>query len=201
MPDRDGGLMIWGGPSALCVITVERTPWRVEVPQEFLFGGGAHAIDCLRWFAGDVSEVGAYAANSGVILGYPANDIWTLILKFASGALGRVLVMCGSVNSPHRIHQRVQVYGSKGTIIGLDLGIDGEPDHSTLDAPPLDIDGGLIEGHAAELVPYFYKMAECIENDQEPEPGVVDGARGIAVAVAAQESLETGMPVNARNDF
>lgn len=64
MPDRDGGLMIWGGPSALCVITVERTPWRVEVPQEFLFGGGAHAIDCLRWFAGDVSEVSAYAANS-----------------------------------------------------------------------------------------------------------------------------------------
>ena len=28
MPDRDGGLMIWGGPSALCVITVERTTAR-----------------------------------------------------------------------------------------------------------------------------------------------------------------------------
>ena len=30
------------------------TPWRVTAPQDFLFGGGAHAIDCVRWFAGDI---------------------------------------------------------------------------------------------------------------------------------------------------
>ena len=28
----------------------EITPWRVTAPQDFLFGGGAHAIDCVRWF-------------------------------------------------------------------------------------------------------------------------------------------------------
>lgn len=60
---------------------------------------------------------------------------------------------------------------------------------------------GSISVSIAELAPYFYKMAEWIKNDETPDPDVVEGARGIAVAVAAQESLKTGRAVTVRNDF
>ena len=180
---------------------VKRTPWRVTVPQELLFGGGAHAFDCLRWFAGDIVEVSAFARNSEVLPGYPIEDIWILNLKFESGALGRVLVMCGSVNSSHDIHQHVQIYGTKGTIIGLDIGVDGAPTHTTLDTQPLPSVGAGIEGHTAELLPYFHNMAGWIANDETPDPDIVDGARAVAVGVAAKESLKTGRAVEVRNEF
>ncbi len=136
-----------------------------------------------------------------MIAGYPIEDIWILNLKFASGALGRILVMCGSVNSSHDIHQHVQIYGTKGTIIGLDIGVDGESEHTTLETQPLQFAGVPIEGHAGELVAYFHNMAKWLENDEAPKPDIVDGSRAVAVGVAAQESLRTGRAVPVQNQF
>ena len=177
------------------------TPWRVTAPQDFLFGGGAHAIDCVRWFAGDIDAVHAFALNSGVIPGYPIEDTWILNLKFASGALGRVSVICSAVNSPPDAHQRLMLYGTKGTLTGLDLGMDSVFERETLNADPLANKERPIEGHANELLLYFYKMAHWIVEDKEPTPSVRDGARVVAVALAAQESLSTGQTVKVRNDF
>ena len=97
----------------------------------------------------------------------------------------------------------LQIYGTEGTISGLDLGTDENPRHTTttLKPKPPKITGDLIEGHAAELIPYFYKMAECIREDKAPEPDALEGARGIAVAVAAEESLKKGRAIRVRNDF
>ncbi len=177
------------------------TPWRVTVPQDFLFGGGAHAIDCVRWFAGDIDTVHAFALNSGVILGYPKEDTWILNLKFTNGAVGRVSVICSAVNSPPDAHQRLVIYGTKGTLTGLDLGMDGVSERETLNAEPPANRERLIEGHANELLLYFHKMADWIVEDKEPTPSVHDGARVVAVALAAQESVSTGQTVKVRNDF
>jgi predicted dehydrogenase len=177
------------------------TPWRVTAPQDFLFGGGAHAIDCVRWFAGDIDTVHAFGLNSGVIPGYPIEDTWILNLKFASGALGRVSVICSAINSPPDAHQRLVIYGTKGTLTGLDLGMDGVLEREALSAAPPINKKRLIEGHANELLLYFYKMAHWIVEDKEPTPSVRDGARVVAVALASQESLSTGHPVKVCNDF
>ncbi len=179
----------------------EITPWRVTAPQDFLFGGGAHAIDCVRWFAGDIDTVHAFALNSGVIPDYPIEDTWILNLKFASGALGRVSVICSAVNSPPEAHQRLVIYGTKGTLTGLDLGMDGVSERETLNAVPSASRERLIEGHANELLLYFHKIAHWIVEDKEPTPSVRDGARVVAVALAAQESISAGKPVKVRNDF
>ena len=42
---------------------------------------------------------------------------------------------------------------------------------------------------------------QCLEEDLEPSPNVIDGAKSIAVGVAAWESIETGQPVKVFNDF
>lgn len=173
------------------------TPWRVTAPQDFLFGGGAHAIDCVRWFAGDIDTVHAFTLNSGVTPGYPIEDTWILNLKFASGALGRVSVICSAVSSPPEAHQRLVIYGTKGT----NLGMDGVFERETLNADPPANKEHFIEGHANELLLYFHKMAHWIVEDKEPTPSVRDGARVVAIALAAQESLSTGQTVKVRNDF
>lgn len=93
------------------------------------------------------------------------------------------------------------IYGTKGTLTGLDLGMDGVLERDTLNAEPPTNKERLIEGHANELLLYFYKMAHWVVKDKEPTPSVRDGARVVAVALAAQESLSTGRTVKVRNDF
>lgn len=182
---------------SICV----RTPWRVSVSQDFLYRRrrARHRLPSLVRGQRDRGKRlrGELKGDSR----YPIQDTWILNLKFERGALGRVLVMCGSINPPHEIHQHVQIFGSKGTVIGLDIGLHDDPEHRTLPTRPAPASGPVIEGHASELLPYFHKMAEWIADDGEPEPNVVDGARGIAVAVAAHESLATGRSIEVRNEF
>ncbi len=42
---------------------------------------------------------------------------------------------------------------------------------------------------------------DCLDNDLEPSPSVLDGARAAAVASAAWESAETGLPAKVFNEF
>jgi hypothetical protein len=42
---------------------------------------------------------------------------------------------------------------------------------------------------------------ECLDQDREPSPNVIDGARACAVAAAAWESADTGKPVRVFNNF
>ena len=39
------------------------TPWRIEVPQDFMYGGCCHPVDSLVWFFGEAQEVQAYGAK------------------------------------------------------------------------------------------------------------------------------------------
>jgi len=42
---------------------------------------------------------------------------------------------------------------------------------------------------------------ECLDQDREPSPNVIDGARACAVAAAAWESADSGKPVRVFNEF
>ncbi len=42
---------------------------------------------------------------------------------------------------------------------------------------------------------------ECLDNDRKPSPDELDGARAVAVAAAAWESMETGGVVKVVNAF
>ena len=62
------------------------------------------------------------------------------------------------------------IYGTKGTLTGLDLGMDGVSEREALNAAPPANRERLIEGHANELLLYFHKMAYWIVEDKEPTP-------------------------------
>ena len=65
--------------------------WRVDARREPFIGGGCHAVDLLRWVAGEATEVSAFA-NHKCLADWPVNDCTIAIYKFANNVIGKVLV-------------------------------------------------------------------------------------------------------------
>jgi predicted dehydrogenase len=52
-----------------------------------------------------------------------------------------------------------------------------------------------VYGHGQTVIRYMRHFQECLDEDREPTPGVVDGAKAVAVGAAAWESVRTGKAV------
>lgn len=89
--------------------------WRGRMPNySVMLGGGVHMVDLLLWLTGDtVEEVAGF--GTGLATGdtdYHGDDTRIAILRFASGALGKV---CANFPSVYPHHHKVAVYGTKAT--------------------------------------------------------------------------------------
>ena len=89
--------------------------WRKdpEVRRQGFLGGGCHALDLVRWLAGDPIEVFAYM-NHKFLPDWPTNDTGIAVAKFENDVIGRIFVSIG-VKRPYTM--RTVIYGTKGTII------------------------------------------------------------------------------------
>jgi len=190
------------------------TPWRLTAPQDFLLGGVCHPADLVRWLVGDVVELHAYSKKSGTIPNYPLDDTFSLNLKFESSAIGRILGAYGVVEPPLALEE-YGIYGTKGTLVNnvLVQEKDGKIIRRTL--PPSrylkmkqDITEGRtvapdeeIRGHINEVIRFLRHLQNCIESDKTPNPDAVEGAKTIAVCLAAWESVRTGKPIRVRREF
>jgi myo-inositol 2-dehydrogenase/D-chiro-inositol 1-dehydrogenase len=179
----------------------ELTPWRRSVPQDLMFGGCVHCIDILRALGGEVESVHAVANRGGLTTGYPIQDNFFLNLRFTSGAIGRVSGLYGIVHPPMPMMQ-FGVFGTKGSLqaeftdnqpgrikVVLD-GSGGVPAVTTFE-PERDLSA---YGHGAAVIRYMRHFQECLDTGADPSPSVVDGARSVAVGVAARQSIRTGRP-------
>jgi len=185
------------------------TPWRLEVPQDLMFGGCVHPIDILRCFLGDVDEVHAYGVKSGVEPRYPYENNFFLNLKFKSGQMARVAGLYGIVHPPMPMMQ-VGLYGTKASVqadftdnepgqVRVVIDAPDGPEETVTDYEP-ERDTSAY-GHGATVVRYMKHFQECLDEDKEPSPSVVDGAKSVAVGVAAWESIKSGKPVKVFNEF
>ena len=185
------------------------TPWRLSVPQDLMFGGIVHPVDILRCFLGDVREVHAYGAKGKLTPEFPLENNFFLNLQFSSGQIGRAMGLYDVVHPPMPMMQ-VALYGTKGTMIGdftdnkggqvklmLDKMTAREPLQMT--CPP-ETDTS-VYGHGQTVIRYMRHLQQCLEGDLEPNPNVVEGAKSVAVGVAAWESIRTGRPVKVFNEF
>jgi len=196
---------------------LEVTPWRFKVPQDMLIGGGVHPFDLLMWYMGDkVDEVFAYSVKGETIKEYPLDDNIIISLKFNCGAIAQVSIFNGIIEEPEpEILPIIDInlFGRTGTVTGCfseskggDLKIvskkfDGLPtqkisyfaqkeekigSHKTL---------GMLEKR------HFLAFEKCLEENIDPSPDAVEGARAVAVGVAAWESINKKRPVKVKNDF
>ncbi len=187
----------------------EATPWRKIVPQDLMFGGCVHSIDVLRAFGGEVDSVQAVANQGRLTEGYPIQDNFFLNLKFKSGVIGRVAGLYGIVHPPTPMMQ-FNIYGTRGSLQSeftdnepgqVKVVFDNMPGHNPYVAQFEAERDTSAYGHGATVIRYMRHFQHCLDDDLTPEPGVVDGAKSVAVGVAAWESIRTGQAEKVFNEF
>ena len=166
--------------------------WRVSPDREGMIGGGCHAVDFLRWVAGDPTEVSAYSTHK-YLTDWPVDDTTVAIYKFPNNVIGKVFC---SIGVKRNYTMRTCLYGTKGTIIFESRG-------ERMKLFQVDADGeGYLEPHIISCTPKSHNMvaeiSDFIDSIVEDRPAPIspmEGASTIAVCCATVESAKTGMPV------
>ena len=162
--------------------------WRkdpVKKREPFL-GGGCHAVDLVRWIAGDAEEVFAYA-NHRILADWPVDDCTIAAFKFKNGILGKVLVSIGC-KRPYTM--RSVFWGSRGTIISdntspaIKIYQDGMEKLEFVDMA-VDIASHNVRAEVDEIV-------DCIRGRKQLLMDAREGARTVASCLAAVESAKSG---------
>jgi predicted dehydrogenase len=109
----------------------------------------------------------------------------------------------GIVHPPMPMMQ-VSLFGTGGSAISeftdneagmLRMTLDSLPVHEpmVMQFPP-EKDTS-VYGHGQTVIRYMRHFQQCLDENREPSPGVVEGAKAVAVGAAAWESVRAGKAV------
>jgi predicted dehydrogenase len=164
--------------------------WRGEAGYSVVLGGGIHMVDLVQWLSAErITEVSAFA-NRACSEGssFSGNDMVTSIVRFESGAVGKINANFGCV-FPHM--HRLAIYGTKGTFLN-DLPAAGFVRHrtepGTLEPSPLPYPG-------AEKSALLHDFIDSIVQGREPEISFADIVSCVAVCLAIEKSVTEGRMV------
>ena len=166
--------------------------WRVVPERHGFIGGGCHAVDLLRWIAGDPTEVYAHS-NHKIMLDWPTDDTVIGIYKFPNGVAGKVFV---SIGCKRNYTMRSVFYGTKGTIIcdntspEITLFTELREDGNFCDPTPIPVD---INNHNATAE--IEAFVDALINDKPMPVSSKEGAYTVAVCCSTVESYQTGKVV------
>lgn len=166
--------------------------WRADPNRHGVIGGGCHAVDLIRWLAGDPVEVFAYGTHKLLpMVSY--DDATVAVMKFDDNLMGKVFVSTGCKRD---YTMRTVIYGTKGTIIcdntspTMTLFV---TDDEGVTKEPQTIEIQVNNHNAAKE---FEVFADAIINDKPVITDAREGAKTVAVCLAIVESAKTGKPVN-----
>jgi len=99
-------------------------------------------------------------------------DNFLISLRFASGALGRILCARGVVAPPMPVQDNLNVFGSRGSVVGNQVVLDRLQNTPTLTLsyPP--------DGPGGSVVCYLKHFEACLHDDRSPLVDAYEGARG-----------------------
>ncbi len=171
--------------------------WRSDPKRHGVIGGGCHAVDLLRWLAGDPQEVFAYGTHK-LLPQVEYDDATIAIMKFDENLAGKVFVSTGCKRD---YTMRTVIYGTKGTLIcdntspTMTLFVVGE-DELAKEPETIEIQ---VNNHNA--VKEFEVFADAIINDKPVATDAREGAKTVAVCLAIVEAAKTGKIVKPNYDF
>lgn len=186
--------------------------WRTTPERHPIIGGACHAIDLLRWIAGDPIETSAYS-NHKVLKDWPVDDCTVAIFKFPENVIGKVFC---SIGCKREYTMRTVLYGTKGTITvnNTDPYIYVNRTQISNDGPVLGDVWGLGAGEEHELIlskkinindhntqGENEQFCNAVLNDEPVPTDGREGAKTVAVCRAVVESCNSGMPVKIKYDF
>ena len=172
--------------------------WRRDPLRHGVIGGGCHAVDLLRWLAGDPQEISAYGVHK-LLPFVPYDDATIAIMKFPNDVIGKVFVSTGCKRG---YTMRTCIYGTKGTII-----CDNKND--TIELFTVDEEGVTIQPaqkipveinnhNAAREIEVF---ADSIMNGAPLMMTAEEGSRSAAACMAIIKAATTGEKVVPNYEF
>ncbi|MBR1400250.1 MAG: Gfo/Idh/MocA family oxidoreductase [Prevotella sp.] len=182
-------------------------PWALQPEFKWLYGGLSHPVDFVRWYMPDIDEVMGYGmlSSNGVKGGLKNNDTMHFIFKTTDGRVARV---SGCYTGP------IQPVYRESEMSCILRGTEGcsQADYMDLRYAITNKDGEekmytwenklkhffRFEGkshHAGEYQNYLDYFAECINSNTPAYPDLKEGIGTVAVLLAMDQSLKTGMPV------
>jgi predicted dehydrogenase len=216
-----GEVQMWigGGMGALDWspdVIVAKTPWR---HRKLTAGGGpvvdgaVHTFDLIRYLCGEISEIGALAAQLEPVrvirdevgamvqsVDNEVEDAFFANLRFESGAVGTLFGGLAGHGEPTGMRDGPVVYGSKGCLKGGTAILDGGArvdlaDHFHREAPP-DLKEswfprGVTDRFGLELLDFLH----AIEGGRAMETSGEEGLRDLACSMAVLESSAAGRAV------
>lgn len=171
--------------------------WRADPKRHGVVGGGCHAVDLVRWLAGDPVEVFAYGTHK-LLPQAEYDDATIAIMKFGEDVAGKVFVSTGCKRD---YTMRTVIYGTKGTIIcdntspNMTLFVTDE-NGITQDPQTIEID---VNNHNATKE--FEVFADCIINDKPVPTDAREGAKTVEVCLSIVEAATTGKIVKPDYNF
>ena len=159
--------------------------WRSDPDRNGVVGGGCHAVDLLRWVAGDPIEVTAYA-NHKMLPIVPYDDCTIAILRFENDVIGKVFVSTGCKRA---YTMRSSFYGTKGTVV-CDNTSPSITFYKSREENPAELEEREIEVDIANHNTFgeFRAFADAILNDKPVPTDALQGAKTIAACMAIVNS-------------
>lgn len=162
--------------------------WRADPKRHGVIGGGCHAVDLIRWIAGDPIEVFAYGTKKLLPM-VEYDDATIAIMKFSENLMGKVFVSTGCKRD---YTMRTCIYGTKGTIIcdntspTMTLFV---TDDEGVVQPAQTIE---IEVNNHNAAREFEVFADAVLNNKPVATDACEGAKTVATCLAIVEAATTG---------
>jgi predicted dehydrogenase len=180
--------------------------WTLLESFKWLFGGLSHPVDFIRWYLPEIDEVMGYGmlSSNGKAGGLKNEDTMHFILKAKDGRIARV---SGSYSGPvqptiRESEMSCVLRGTQGCSQGDYMDLRYSITDRSGEEKQITFDDKLgyyfrFEGkshHAGEYQNYYEYFADCLKSDQTAYPDLKEGIGTIAVLMAMEESLKTGLP-------
>lgn len=179
--------------------------WRKTPERHGLIGGGCHAVDLMRWIAGDPCEVFGYG-NHMMLPDWPTDDCTIGIMKFPSGALGKVFCSTGCKRN---YTMRTVIYGTLGTII-----VDNKTPHMTLFRSEFEGEKMAYDSKAVNLsvqIPVSVEDHNIADEVEDFLDGILsgdgsrvtakEGAYTVSVCTSILKACKSGLPEKVDYNF
>lgn len=156
-----------------------------------MLSAGCHAVDAVRFFAGDITEVSAYACHTWKDSEYEFDPNAIAIFKLKNGGIGKVSSSL-ECKTPYKFN--VHLLGEKGAIMNNQLfshKLPGQKDYATI--PTILPDSGDVSHH-----PFVEEIDDFIDSlraNKTTRCDFFDAYKSMEVTFAIDESIATGKSV------
>jgi UDP-N-acetyl-2-amino-2-deoxyglucuronate dehydrogenase len=156
-----------------------------------ILSAGCHAVDAVRYFAGDVEEVTAYSCSTWLDSEYEFEPNTIAIFKLKNGGIAKVSSSL-ECKTPYKFN--IHLLGEKGSVMNNQLfthKLPGQTDYATI--PTILPDSGDVSHHP--FVHEIEDFVQAIQQQRQTRCDFFDAFKSMEVCFAIDESVATGKKI------